>query len=219
MMAALMPTPIGHALAGVGVAWIAEFVPGLRDDIAEIGSGKITVVCAVVAALPDVDLLVPPVAHRTITHSLGAALLVTIIAAGVTGRVTRGMRRRGQAVAPLVPRSREGTVSRVWPLAMLVGAAYGSHIVLDWLAIDRFPPYGVQALWPFSTGWYLSGLDLFGATERRHLFSIATWVINGKAVARETAVIGPVLAALWLIREKAAARLPSQLARRHHPSQ
>ncbi len=41
-------------------------------------------VCVLCAALPDADLIYPPI-HRAFTHSVGSTLLVTIIATLVTG--------------------------------------------------------------------------------------------------------------------------------------
>jgi inner membrane protein len=103
-------------------------------------------------------------------------------------------------------------------VALLCGAAYGSHILFDWLGTDRLAPFGIQALWPFSDQWYLSGWDIFPATERRRFFSAATILFNLKGVAQELLVLGPVLAVLWLIRVKAAARFPAEMAGRHHPA-
>ena len=47
---------------------------------------KLPVVCAVCAALPDIDLLYMPT-HRTATHSVPVAVLLTILAVVVTGWV------------------------------------------------------------------------------------------------------------------------------------
>jgi membrane-bound metal-dependent hydrolase YbcI (DUF457 family) len=68
-----MPSPIGHALGGVAVAWWA--VPRRNRTAA--------VVLAAAALAPDLDLLVGD--HRGISHSIGAALL----AGGVTWIVSR----------------------------------------------------------------------------------------------------------------------------------
>ena len=56
-----MPSPIGHALAGVAVAWAIDPRTDRRLALTAAGLG----------ALPDIDLLLP-MPHRTITHSLGA---------------------------------------------------------------------------------------------------------------------------------------------------
>ena len=81
-----MPSPIGHALSGVAVAWTASLAEP-RDPTGQTVSDRLVPVCAVLAAAPDLDLLVHG-AHRTATHSVTAMLLVTIVAAAVTGQVT-----------------------------------------------------------------------------------------------------------------------------------
>ena len=101
-------------------------------------------------------------------------------------------------------------------VAAICAAAYGSHLLLDWLAIDRRMPYGLQVLWPFSDGWYISGLDVFPQTERRNLLSLATLHINLRAMAFETAVMLPVLGLVWLVHVKTVTRLSTEAARRHH---
>ena len=100
-------------------------------------------------------------------------------------------------------------------VALMCGAAYASHLLLDWLAIDRFPPLGLKVFWPFSDAWFISGVDLFIQTDRRWgtLASIPT---NLKAMAWETILLTPVLAVLWLVRVKALARFATELARGDH---
>ncbi len=194
-----MPTPFGHALAGVAVAWTSDLVPPRARRPA------LAVTCAALAMVPDVDLVLPAT-HRAVTHSIGAVAAVIMIAAAVTGWVR--------------VRSRNGRgLPGAWRVALVCGAAYASHILLDWLGVDRSPPLGIQALWPLKDGWYLSGLDLFAPTERRHLLSVATWLINMKAAGVEALVIGPVLAVVWSIRVKAAPRLATEVSGSHHPAQ
>ena len=116
------------------------------------------------------------------THSLGATVLMTIVAMGVTGWVT------GRIVG----------ASRC-----ICGAAYGSHVLLDWLARDPNPPFGIQALWPFSDRWFTSGWNLFRPTERRELFSWPAVVTNVTAVVQEVLILGPLL---WLATRKRRTR-------------
>ncbi len=201
-----MPSPVGHALAGVAAAWTADLIPGRRawrtagpsaSFFARAGGG-LTLLCAALGALPDLDLVLSR--HRAITHSVGAILVVSIIAIGVTGWVTRSR--------PMIVR-----------VTLMCAAAYGSHLLLDWLGVDTRMPYGLQALWPFGDNWYISGLDLFPQTERREFFSMAALRINLFATAYEAAVLLPVLAVLWLVRVKALAGLATEKSAGHHPSQ
>jgi len=174
-----MPSPVGHALAGIAIAWCAPRTPG--EGAGPTPLSGLTVTCAALAALPDADLVYPPM-HRTITHGVGSAILVTIIAAGVTGWVTK----RGP-----------------WRIALVCGAAYASHILLDWLGSDPNPPIGIQALWPFSHDWYIAPWTIFPGTERRHLFTTAALVTNAWSVAVEVVVLSPFLLAIaWWRRTK-----------------
>jgi inner membrane protein len=204
-----MPSPIGHALAGVAVAWTADIVSPLLSQLASsslsrgqtgragltpIRGASLTTACALLAALPDLDL-VSPGFHRTWTHSVTAVIIITIIAAAVTGQVTR------------------------WRTAFVCGAAYASHLLLDWLGADRFPPYGIELFWPFSDRWYISGWDVFRQTARLHFFAPEIIRQNVLAVAQEVAILAPVLLVLWLVRVKTLARLAPELPRRNHAAQ
>ena len=196
-----MPSPIAHAFGGVAVAWMADLLPGRRSrpdapGVLHAASSRIALTCACLAALPDVDLLLP-ITHRTVTHSFAAVAAIgvsMIIAAGVTGKVTT-------------------------KIALTYMAAYASHLLLDWLQADPTPPYGLQLLWPISSTWFLSGWNVFRATDRRHFLELATMKRNIIAVVQEIVLLAPVVLALWLVRVKAAARLAAQMSRGDHPSQ
>jgi membrane-bound metal-dependent hydrolase YbcI (DUF457 family) len=183
MIGARMPSPIGHALGGVAAAWTADLVHGRRDE-----RHRLLLLYMALAAAPDLDLLVPG-SHRMATHSLFAMLLVFIIAAAVTAQVTprRASRFGGQAH---------------WRTAAMCAAAYGSHLLLDWLGADNVPPRGIQLLWPVSDRWFISDLDLFRQTARQHFLSPAIMQQNAIAVAQELAIMAPVVALLWWARAR-----------------
>jgi membrane-bound metal-dependent hydrolase YbcI (DUF457 family) len=198
-----MPTSIGHALAGAAAAWTADLVPGDRawrtapasaSWYRRAGNG-LTLACAVLAALPDIDLLFH--AHRTYTHSIGAVIVVGLIAAAVAAIADRPVAR----------------------VSLMCAAAIGTHVLLDYLAVHPMPPFGIQALWPFTHGWYISGWDIFLETERRHFFTLASIAVNVRAVVREVAIVAPIALAIWLVRVKALAGFASKLPGGHHPPQ
>ena len=203
-----MPSPLGHALGGIAVSWGADLLPGSRAwraapsraSLYRRAGGGLTLLCAGVAAAPDLDLFLMS-SHRTATHSVTAVVIVTIVAAIVTGWVTG---RFG------------GYTARV---ALMCGAACASHVLLDWLGIDRHPPFGIQMLWPFSATWFISGADLFAPTELHHPLSFSTVRIDLFAMASETVILLPLLLALWLVRVKTLARFSPQLTRGDHPAQ
>ena len=195
-----MPSSVGHALAGAAAAWCADLVPGDRgwrtappraSWYRRAGNG-LTLLCAGVAAAPDLDLLFG--SHRMFTHSVGAVLLVGIVAAVVAVRIRRPAIR----------------------VALMCAGAYATHLVLDWLAADSLPPFGLQAFWPFSHAWVISGWDLFRQTERRHFLSPATIWVNLLSVVQEVAILGPVAVAVWLIRVKALARFSAEMPCSNH---
>jgi membrane-bound metal-dependent hydrolase YbcI (DUF457 family) len=205
-----MPSPFGHLLAGIAVAWGADLLPGDRSwrtaatilpkvpgtgtwhprtkvpgtgawHLWERAGGGLTLVCAGLAAAPDLDLAF--IAHRTATHSLVAVVLVACVA----GLIAAFSRR---------------PVARV---ALMCACAYGSHLLLDWLGADFYPPRGIQLLWPINREWYISGFDLFRQTARLRIFTRGPMLTNLRAIAQEMAILIPTAVAVWLVRGRALA--------------
>lgn len=154
-----MPSPIGHALAGLTVYALSDGRTGAR-----LSPWKALPAVAA-ATLPDADLflnlLVGPGHHRAESHSLGMAVLAGLL---------------GAAVAHLA----HSAAAARW--GAVVGLSWASHVVLDGLGRDTNPPIGVMALWPVSTGWYASPVPLFLDIGRnmdwdtiRHNALAATW--------------------------------------------
>jgi len=198
-----VPSPIGHVLAGAAVAYAGDAIDHRRSPIGLVAA------CALLAVAADLDLLLPG-HHRSFTHSLTAVAFIFIVAAAVTGEVTRlrASRFGGQ----------DGGQGR-WRIALLCACAYATHLLLDWLGSDTLPPYGLQLFWPFVKRFFVSGVNLFAETERRHPFSSPTIVQNLRAAAQEVAILAPVAGALWLVRVKALARLPAEMPRGDHAPQ
>jgi membrane-bound metal-dependent hydrolase YbcI (DUF457 family) len=120
-----MPLPLAHGLVGAAV------VAAVREPAALRRRWPL-LIGALVALTPDVDFLFR--AHRTFTHSLAFALLVTAVLLAVGGRA----------------RTRA---------ALGYGLAFMSHGLLDCATTSR--GRGVQLLWPVSTTWYKLGLVSF----------------------------------------------------------
>ena len=181
-----MPSPIGHALAGIAAAWAADLVPGDRAwRTAPPGSswyqragGGLTLACAALGAAPDLDLAFAE--HRTVTHSLFAAVVVGLFAAALAANARRPIARIG----------------------LMCAAAYGSHLLLDWLGTDHYPPRGIQLLWPITHEWYISGADVFRQTARLRVFTRGPMLANVRAVAQEIAILLPLLALTWIARSR-----------------
>jgi membrane-bound metal-dependent hydrolase YbcI (DUF457 family) len=124
---------------------------------------------------PDLDLLIGR--HSQETHSVGAALIVASVAAW-----------RRWPIA--------GSAIRIWIAAL---AAWFSHPLFDALSFDKGPPLGVMMFWPFSSGYFHTGLAVFDAIERNwnrpHFFER-----NILAFLRELLILVPLVWVIWLIR-------------------
>jgi membrane-bound metal-dependent hydrolase YbcI (DUF457 family) len=171
----LMPTPVGHALGGLAAAWFAESAAGRRSWPATI---PLAIACAAVAMSPDLDILTG--SHRTYTHSIAAVAVAGIIAWLIVRRRTR------RAVA----------------IALAIAAACASHLLLDWLGKDSSNPPGLMALWPFSSRFYISGVDLFGEVSRRYWKPEEFIVGNFQVVGRELVILIPIAAVAWFLRSR-----------------
>ncbi len=181
-----MPSSLGHVLGGAAVAWTADLVPGRRawrtarapaSWYRRAGNG-LTLICATLGAIPDADLVFR--IHRTYSHSIGAVIFVGLFAAAMAAYARRPIVRVG----------------------LMCAGAYGSHLVLDWMGADATPPYGIQALWPFTDAWYISGWDVFRQTDRLHLLTREGIVGNLLALAQEIAILLPIAALVWAVRKR-----------------
>jgi len=165
-----MPTPVGHAIGGLAAALLANST-ARRAGL----SPELLLVCAVVAVAPDVDILLGQ--HRIYTHSVGAAAIVGLAS-------WLALRRR-------VPNASAATAA--------LTAAYGSHLLLDWLGKDTSSPSGLTILWPFSPAYFLSGYDVFGEVSRRYWLLNEFIIGNLAAVGWELLVLMPLLLIAWVI--------------------
>jgi membrane-bound metal-dependent hydrolase YbcI (DUF457 family) len=179
-----MPSPVGHVIAGAACGWMVSGAPtGPRWLDRAWREGALF---GMLGALPDIDLLSGR--HSGPTHSLGAAVIVAVAALLLS--VIAGNRERRSPGMPL----------SVFSLACF--AAYGSHVLLDWLATDSTPPIGVMALWPLTRQHYESDLHLFMAISRRYHQGWMFVRQNALAFLREIAILVPVLWLVLLLRSR-----------------
>jgi membrane-bound metal-dependent hydrolase YbcI (DUF457 family) len=164
-----MPTPFGHAIGGLAAALFANSA-ARRPGL----SPQLLLAAAAAAVAPDLDILLG--SHRTYTHSVGAAALVGLVSWLL-------LRRRVNAPAA----------------AAAVTAAYGSHLLLDWLGKDTSRPPGLTVLWPFSSTYFLSGCELFGEVSRRYWLLDEFIFGNLKALGWEMLVLTPVMLIAWVV--------------------
>jgi len=189
-----MPSPLGHALGGLSAGWLIAGAPASPRSFDSVRRAHRSTVArallfAAIGMAPDLDLLVG--LHRMYFHSLGAALIVMLAAMALTRSSVSGASHAHGTT---------GANSTIVGLAC--GAAYASHILLDWLGDDATPPIGLMALWPISADYYQSSLHLFMSTTRR--YRPGFWMQNATAVAYEIGMLLPVTAVIyWLRRDKA----------------
>ena len=146
-------------------------------------------VLMLVANLPDMDFLLgfvlgePGRLHRGVSHTVLAAMGFAIAA----GAFLHWWRRERFAAAALV-----------------FGAAYLSHLVLDYFTIDTRPPAGVQILWPFSSAYLISPVTIFaeitidGRTRVDFLRTVLAWP-TAVVLVRETVMAAVALGAWHLV--------------------
>lgn len=170
-----MPSPVAHGLVGLTVHLLASRD---REELRDPWRIGVTVGASLI---PDVDLLFRLVDgqshHNTETHSIGFALLAAVTAAAVF-RLVKWKR-------PLA-------------LALAVGLAWGSHVLLDCLNLDTHPPIGLMALWPFSDGYYKSPVLLFLDIGRTLDWTAVRH--NSVSVAWESVILVPPLLVAWRYR-------------------
>lgn len=185
----VMPSPLGHAVAGLAAGWLIAGAPAPRNSTPHaanqpvanqpwISTWRAALVFAGLAVSPDLDLLVG--AHSMYTHSLGAALIVTL------------------AVAALTPAH-----ARRWTAAFACGGAYATHTLLDWMGNDTTPPIGIMALWPLTSEYYESNLHFFMAITRRYWLP-GFWTHNLIAMFREIGTLVPLALVIYFLRRQRA---------------
>ena len=168
-----MPTPLGHAIGGLAAAFLTNAV--IRRPGFSTG---VLFACSAVAVAPDFDILLG--SHRTYSHSIAA-----VGAAALAAWLVMRQRRRPAFAA-----------------AASIAAAYASHLLLDWLGKDTSRPPGLMIFWPFSSEFYMSGLNLFGEVSRRYWLLDEFILGNIRAVAWEMVVLVPVLLVAWVVWSK-----------------
>ena len=197
-----MPSPIGHALAGLAIGFAAEPADAeSADPAADADARSSHLVGALVAALPDCRSR-PSVS-------------------GDPSRRQPQHRRHRPADDYRGRRDRVGH----WPGAVAVGAAGRRRARLahpDGLARrdGSLSAAGLEALWPFSHQFYISGWDVFPPTERRVCRFQARSRSTSRALVTRNRDHGPDCRADagWLRRRRRSrVRLPPEMACSDHP--
>lgn len=189
-----MALPVAHAAAGYLVHRVGRGV--LAEDHSSLGGWRRAVVFMTIGNLPDMDFLVgfvigrPGLLHRGLSHTVLAAAVFAVAAAAFVHWRWR---------------------ERFGPAALLFGAAYLSHLLLDFFTIDTRPPAGGQFLWPFCSAYFMSPVTIFteiyidGTTRAGFLRTVLAW--PSVAVLAREIVIATVVLGAWFAAEAWQARL------------
>lgn len=172
-------------MAGIACAWIVSGVPRGPD---RVRLAREALLFGAIGMLPDIDLAFG--AHSGPTHSIGAMTIIAVAAIAAWKRA-----------APIPPTF----------FVLACAAAYGSHVLLDWMATDSTPPIGVMALWPFSREHFESDLHVFMAISRRYHQGWPFVRQNTLALLRELAILLPILSLLLLFRRRPTRTGPSNI--------
>ncbi|MBN1893398.1 metal-dependent hydrolase [bacterium] len=170
-----MCSPVGHTLFGMILTGRKEqAVPGLGRNLPWI---------ALFACLPDIDLLFGLFTnqvntyHRQWTHSIGFVVMCGMFVLLWTNRRLKG---RFQ-----------------WRPALFCAVLVFSHLILDILARDGSPPYGIPLAWPFDGRYVYSPVVIFPALvksqESRHFLGSVFSAHNAWSVLVEILLLGPIL--------------------------
>jgi inner membrane protein len=186
-----MPLPIAHSIAGYAFA-AATGVRFRRDTWTAV------LFSVVVANLPDLDFIPgtladsPVLYHRTIAHTIPAAILCGLIIGAVLTRFGK----------------------RFWEISFLGAFVYGSHLFADMIHFGG-SNIGIQVLWPLSDTWYAIRTPLSDTQSDLLLFNrggdskgfLASFFSFGflRAMFFQTLLFTPLLIPAWWIRWKRSA--------------
>jgi len=174
-----MPSPVAHALAGAlfglcvhrkelpKINWFFLRKPFEKSLFSGL-RGKEIWFFGVLGMLPDSDFLFD--AHSTVTHSIGAVVLLFVVVVLMSGKIY---------------------------FSIGCAFAYGSHLLLDWLGGDVTAPYGIMMLWPYSQEFFLSEVSLFSGICRE-FNSFYCWQHNLRALVWELLILGPLVSFIVL---------------------
>ncbi len=191
-----MPLPVAHSLAS-GIIYSSADADG------SLFTWRRLLLAMMIANAPDLDFLPglligdPNRFHHGPTHSLAAVLIVAGIAAC------------GAALGARWPLRGKIEARAVAGTAIMVGALWFSHILLDLFTEDLFGPFGVPLLWPFSDRyflfypWFPNVARYSGPSGPLAFFlSLLNWH-NAWAATAEILTLTPVLAlSIWWRRRR-----------------
>ncbi len=135
-----MATPIAHSLFGITLYVL------FTQKAIQLKEWKWLLFAPLLASLADFDFI-PGLFmgdynsfHRGVSHSIGVTLIISLLLWLVL---------------------RKGCSFSGWKCFLFLFCLYGSHLVIDFFTRDTWAPHGAQFLWPFSSDYFKSPVDLF----------------------------------------------------------
>ena len=174
-----MPSPVGHTLGALAamIAIEPSIIMSRYKPIVILGTAFI------IGTLADADFLVAHyttvqyLRHHYFTHSIPFAILFTVVCWIILRLAKFQNPNKGAA---------------------LLGAAYGSHLFLDYFAHDGSKPYGIPLLWPLTDRHFIAPFDVFFSIHRGE-FSDLFSLHNFFAILIESAVLAPIVVLMFLL--------------------
>lgn len=167
-----MPTPLGHSL------WSMSMYVFFRKKIEGLGTLKkdawTIFICIMIGLYADLDFFFAlfsqnPYNHRSVTHSLIAVLLVTLMGGYLLNK--------------------RNTIMR--PFVLSFSLAFG-HLFWDFFTkCDRIP-FGTMILWPLSRRYYQTPLFIFPGFDWTSLQGLLSFNLV-KQLLVELVVFAPLL--------------------------
>lgn len=174
-----MPSPVAHSLVGLAAANVP-----LKHRLYT----SLFWFCFVLFAAnaPDLDFvpgwLVGDINrfHHGISHSVGMAVVFA-------------------ACASVLACALKQPYHHAFVIALVV---YSTHLLADYITVDRVAPYGAPFLWPFSDEYFLAPVQLFRPVEHGSLGESSIGVLDKIFSRKNLAAAGIeflIILPLWLL--------------------
>ena len=174
-----MPSPLGHSLIGLAVANVP-----LKQRLYSSIFWFMFVLIA--ANAPDLDFVPGWLQgdinryHHGISHSIGMAFIFAGFASVFAC-----------------------TLKQPYKLAFFVALiVFLSHLLSDYIGVDKVEPYGAPFLWPFSSEYFLAPVQVFHPVEHGNVGETQSGVLD-KIFSRENIVAAAVefliILPLWVL--------------------
>lgn len=186
-----MASPVAHSLIGLTIGLI-RFLPRYQcwDELCSHFRAlwRPLLFCILIANAPDLDYFFGVFQgnlnyyHQTVTHTL-----VWIGATAIIIWTYSWLRQRRAS----------------WLALGFLLALLGSHLLVDWLTVDRSPPIGLMLFWPFSPCLDHAAFAFFPAPAKQTWAALWSWP-NLRLVLVEAAITLPLVISVLRLKYRRA---------------